>query len=127
MCLPVNYTLTDRGKNEPGATGSANHRSLSTRITSQCSERAAHWLAVLELVLPLFDQISGLAPCQGVCGRGRVSHGLQQRSKAVVDQCFCPGVLIGNAPGSFPVGNHVFLDLCRFAFDEDEEPMDKSQ
>ena len=41
MCLPVNYTLTDRETNEPGATGSANHRSLSTRITSLCSEEGA--------------------------------------------------------------------------------------
>ena len=37
--------------------------------------------------------------------------------KAVVDQCFRPGALIGNTPGSFSVGDHVFLGLRGFAFE----------
>ena len=32
-------------------------------------------------------------------------------------KCFRPGVLIGYAPGSLSVKNHVFLDLCSFAFE----------
>ena len=68
----------------------------------------AHWLAVLELVLPRFNQLGGLtevldlvtftvlhSTCQRVCGRGRISDGMPPCSKAVVDLCFRPGALNG--------------------------------
>ena len=56
-------------------------------------------------------------PCQRECGCGRIFAGMPQCSQAVVDQCFHSGVLIGDAPGSFPVGGQVFLCLRGFAFE----------
>ena len=58
---------------------------------------AAHWLSILELLLPPLDQFSGLAQIlylvafsfrysagQGVRGLGRSTYGLSQRSKATL-------------------------------------------
>ena len=63
--------------------------------------------------------ISLLSRSGRVGGRGRISDAMPQCSQAAVDQCFRPGVLIGNAPGSFSVGSHVcFLGGLRgFTFE----------
>ena len=54
---------------------------------------------------------------QRVCCRGRISDALPQCSQAIVDQGFRPGVCIGDASGSFPVGQQVFLCLRSLAFE----------
>ena len=50
-------------------------------------------------------------------GLGRISHGMPQCSKALVDQGFRPGVFIGDASGSVPVGQQVFLCIRSPAFE----------
>ena len=52
-----------------------------------------------------------------MCCRGRISDALPQCSQAIVDQGFRPGVCIGDASGSFPVGQQVFLCLRSLAFE----------
>ena len=93
------------------------------------SSERAHWLAILELMLPLLDQLSGLAQVldlvtfpvrysasQGMRGLGRSTHGLSHRSKAIIDQTLSPGMFVGDASCSFPVGERILLCFCGLPF-----------
>ena len=90
----------------------------------------AHSLALLELVLPLLDQISSLAQALNLITLSVLcpcrSENVQLRPHlarpapmfhVVVNQCFRPGVLVGNTPGSFHVGQQIFLCLRGFALE----------
>ena len=95
-CLPVNYSLTNQIKSKHHTSKRDRltvvyHRCLSSRISSLVfGGRPAHWLSILELLLPPFDQFGGLEQVlhfvvafsvrhsagQGVRGLGRSTHGL---------------------------------------------------
>ena len=89
-----------------------------------CTLRMSHGCAVpclTRLVVfvarPLL-RITENESLRGWCyGLGRFTHRLHQRSQAVVDQGLRPGVLVGDASGSFPVGQQVFLRLGGLAFE----------
>ena len=99
----------------------------STKITSLCSEEDL--LAILELLLPLLDQLSGLPqvlylvafsvryPARQSVWRGPHLAQHAPVSKAIVDQGFRSGVFIGDASGSFPVGQQVFFCLRGLALE----------
>ena len=103
---------------------------VTTHHVAVIRRKSTHGWSTLELLLPLFNQGGGLTQaldlvaltvrhftCQRVSSCGRIFDGMPQCSQAVVDQCLRPGVLIGNASGSFPVGVQVFLGLLGFAFE----------
>ena len=93
------------------------------KITSLCSEGGPpHWSTISELVLPRFNQIGGLtevldlvaftvrhSTCPRVMAAAASLTAVASVPKAVVDQCFRPGVLIGNAPWFFLCGRSCFL------------------
>ena len=127
-CLLVNYPYIYKHNNTQNRTKGQKAHDNSPLPLNQDQFAAvvkfAHSLALVELVLPLLDQISSLAqalnlitlsvryPCK--------SEKVQLRphlARPLPPQCFRPGVLVGNTPGSFHVGQKIFLCLRGFALE----------